>query len=187
MRRRRGGAHPGSSRYLLLYGGKFPLDSSWDIKTPTAPFKSPPGCGIEPEEGICAWLSCSRAGEARDASCGIVVTMTPRTSSRENSAGNICGTKLRVLGGALPYARRSFAYRLTPWLLKNWNWSCKLSPRNHSRFQEGASRGVLGWGLGRFIPNDALTLLIQQLWSCPLRNNPGGSWDGKASEPWKCC
>lgn len=110
--------------------------------------------------------------------------MTPRTSSRENSAGNICGTKLRVLGRALPYARRSFAYRLTPWLLRNWNWSCKLSHRNRFRFQEGASRGMLGWGLGRFIPNDALTLLIQQLWSCLLRNNPGGSWNGKASEPW---
>lgn len=39
MRRWGGRPHPASSRYLLLYGGKFPVDSSWCIKTLTAPSK----------------------------------------------------------------------------------------------------------------------------------------------------
>lgn len=49
------------------------------------------------------WLSCSQravisAGRGEsDALCSIVVTMTLRTSSRENSSWNICGTKLKRL------------------------------------------------------------------------------------------
>jgi len=82
------------------------------------------GLGPEPEGDGCAAprgpaLSAGR-GES-DAFCSVAVTMALRTSSRENSSWNVLWNKAeaapvfraRVLSRAIPYAHRSFTYRLT--------------------------------------------------------------------------